>query len=116
VLPDRFGRQEASFMEHEPATARTQHSARPPRQRPGVGERRQFQRLQAFEDAIAYRRARVTAPCRGCAVAEPGQKCDDHARDLELIDEYVHEIERQVRILDARTADVQDRPTLASFA
>jgi hypothetical protein len=54
----------------------------------GVMERARFQRLQALEDAIAYRRARVTAPCRYCALAAPGRKCDDHARDLELIAEY----------------------------
>lgn len=54
----------------------------------GVTERGRFQRLQALEDAIAYRRARVTAPCPDCALAAPGRKCDDHARDLELIAEY----------------------------
>jgi hypothetical protein len=46
----------------------------------------QCQRLQALEDAIAYRRARVTAPCPVCAAS--GQKCDDHACDLNLIAEY----------------------------
>ena len=54
----------------------------------GVTERGRFQRLQALEDAIAYRRARATAPCPHCALATPGRKCDDHARDLELIAEY----------------------------
>ena len=54
----------------------------------GVTERGRFQRLQALEDAIAYRRARVTAACPYCALATPGRKCDDHARDLELIAEY----------------------------
>jgi hypothetical protein len=47
-----------------------------------------FQHLQALEDAIAYRRARVTVPCPDCGAAPLGQKCDDHARDLELIAEY----------------------------
>jgi hypothetical protein len=45
-----------------------------------------FQHLQALEDAIAYRRARVTAPCPDCTAS--GQKCDDHACDLSLIAEY----------------------------
>jgi hypothetical protein len=103
-------------MDHEPATTRTQHRARAPRRRPGVRERRQFQRLQAFEDAIAYRQARAMAPCRDCRAAGPSQKCDDHARDLELIDEYVHEIERSVRALGARTAGTPARPALASSA
>jgi hypothetical protein len=101
-------------MDHEAGTTKTQRSGRAPRQRPVVRERRLFQRLQAFEDAIAYRRARVKAPCRDCAAAGPGQKCDDHVRDLELIVEYVHEIERSARALDAHAAGVPIRPTLAS--
>jgi hypothetical protein len=44
------------------------------------------QQLQALEDAIAYRRARVTAPCPDCAA--DGQICDDHACDLDLIAAY----------------------------
>jgi hypothetical protein len=54
----------------------------------GIGtlERRLFQRLQALEDAIAYRQARAAAPCPVCAAA-PGQ-CDDHGRDLALIGAY----------------------------
>jgi hypothetical protein len=44
------------------------------------------QPLQALEDAIAYRRARVTAPCPDCAAR--GQMCDDHACDLDLIAAY----------------------------
>src|SRR5258708_7197243 len=49
-------------------------------------ERSQFQRLQALEDAIAYRRARVTAPCPDCTAS--GRTCDDHACDLQLIAAY----------------------------
>jgi hypothetical protein len=54
----------------------------------GIGtlERRLFQRLQALEDAIAYRQARAAAPCPVCEAA-PGQ-CDDHGRDLDLIGAY----------------------------
>ena len=44
------------------------------------------QRLQALEDAIAYRRARVSAPCPDCAASGP--MCDDHACDLNLIAAY----------------------------
>jgi hypothetical protein len=54
----------------------------------GLMERGRFQRLQALEDAIAYRQARVTAPCPHCGPAPLGRRCDDHARDLELIAEY----------------------------
>jgi hypothetical protein len=49
-------------------------------------ERRWFQHLQALEDAIAYRRARVTAPCPDCTAI--GHRCDDHACDLDLIADY----------------------------
>ena len=49
-------------------------------------ERGWFQHLQALEDAIAYRRARVTAPCPDCT--DSGHKCDDHACDLDLIADY----------------------------
>ena len=42
--------------------------------------------LAIIVDAIAYRRARVTAPCPDCTAS--GQKCDDHACDLDLIAAY----------------------------
>jgi hypothetical protein len=44
------------------------------------------QQLQALEDAIAYRRARVTAPCPDCTA--DGHMCDDHACDLDLLAAY----------------------------
>ncbi|HEY4851927.1 MAG TPA: hypothetical protein VII22_14110, partial [Streptosporangiaceae bacterium] len=49
-------------------------------------ERGWFQHLQALEDAIAYRRARVNGPCSDCTAS--GRKCDDHACDLNLIAAY----------------------------
>jgi hypothetical protein len=48
--------------------------------------RAECQHLQALEDAIKYRRARVTAPCPDCAASS--HKCDDHACDLNLIADY----------------------------
>jgi hypothetical protein len=48
--------------------------------------RAQCQQLQALEDAIAYRRARVTAPCPDCTASD--HMCDDHACDLNLIAAY----------------------------
>ena len=56
----------------------------------GVGliERHWFQRLQAFEDAVAYRQARADAPCPDCGPAASGRRCDDHGRDLDLIGGY----------------------------
>ncbi|GEM_PF-1012214 len=46
-----------------------------------------FQRLQALEDAIKFRRARAAEPCPDCDATADG-RCDDHARDLDLIGEY----------------------------
>jgi hypothetical protein len=58
----------------------------------------------------------VAAPCTDCTAAEPGENCDDHARDLELIDEYVDEIERSVTALDAQAAETPLPPRLVSSA
>ena len=52
---------------------------------PGPGS--QTQHLQALEDALKFRRARVAAPCADCTIAIGG-KCDDHGRDTGLITEY----------------------------
>jgi hypothetical protein len=49
-----------------------------------AAERARFQQLQAFEDAIAYRRARLAEPCQDCGPA----RCDDHATDASLITAY----------------------------
>jgi hypothetical protein len=57
----------------------------------GAIERRLFQRMQALEDAVAYRHARAAAPCPDCEAA-PGPRCDDHSRDLDLIGEYLRTI------------------------
>ena len=82
----------------------------------GVTERGRFQRLQALEYAIAYRRARVTALCAYCALAAPGGKCDDHARDLELIAEYQASARDLCRIrqrLPCSVSHDQDRANIA---
>jgi hypothetical protein len=47
-------------------------------------ERARFQRLQAYEDAIAYRTARLNAPCSRCG----DTRCDEHAIDADLITAY----------------------------
>jgi hypothetical protein len=54
--------------------------------RPAV-VRERLQRLQSLDDAIAYRRARISDPCPDCGPAD-GDKCDDHACDLLLIANY----------------------------
>ena len=52
-----------------------------------------YQRLQAFEDAIRYRRARAAEPCPACGTAAGG-RCEDHARDLDLITGYQQAVAR----------------------
>jgi hypothetical protein len=47
-----------------------------------------IQQLQALDDAIAWRRARITAPCPDCEPGPDGCRCDDHACDLDLIAAY----------------------------
>jgi len=53
-----------------------------------IAQRASFGYLQALEDAIAYRQARVAASCPDCGAVAIGQECDDHACDLELIAAY----------------------------
>lgn len=55
-------------------------------QRPGLStaERNRLNQAQAYEDAIAYRRARLAAPCPHCGP----HRCDDHATDVDLIASY----------------------------
>jgi len=48
---------------------------------------RSVQHLQALEDALKYRRARITEPCAHCDAA-PAGRCEDHGRDVDLIGVY----------------------------
>jgi hypothetical protein len=66
----------------------------------GHPERRWFQHLQALEDAIAYRQARVTAPCPDCTAS--GHRCDDHACDLNLIAAYQQTAMSAIRDVPSR--------------
>jgi hypothetical protein len=56
--------------------------------RAGVPHRDQFQQLQALDDAIAWRQARIDAPCPDCEPGPDGPRCDDHACDVDLIAAY----------------------------
>jgi len=44
--------------------------------------------LQALDDAIAWRRARIAAPCPDCEPGRDSRRCDDHACDVDLIVAY----------------------------
>jgi hypothetical protein len=61
-------------------------------------ERACFLRLQALEDAIAYRLARLAAPCPGCGP----QHCDDHAVDVTLIAAYREATHQTALVLHAQ--------------
>ena len=69
---------------------------------PDVGAREPgpFNRLQALDDAIAFRAARAAMPCPDCA-ALPAGRCDDHGTDLFLIGQY----------RNAQLAAVRDLPS-----
>jgi hypothetical protein len=78
----------------------------------GTLERRLFQRLQALEDAIAYRKERAAAPCPVCE-AGPGQ-CDDHGRDLDLIAAYQrthHQTSARLRAIRRTGPALAGRPS-----
>jgi hypothetical protein len=79
-----------TITDHPQITANDTNATSVPSQRHdshlGAVQRGWFQHLQALEDAIAYRQARVSAPCPDCTAG--GQTCDDHACDLNLIAAY----------------------------
>jgi len=41
--------------------------------------------LQSLDDAIAFRLNRLESPCDDCTLSE---RCDDHAGDARLVDQY----------------------------
>jgi hypothetical protein len=49
-----------------------------------AADRDRLNQAQAYEDAIAYRRARLAGACPGCGTG----RCDDHATDADLIASY----------------------------
>jgi hypothetical protein len=65
---------------------------------PTPAERACFLRLQALEDAISYRLARLATPCPGCGP----QRCDDHAVDIRLIADYRDTARQLSRALHTR--------------
>ena len=59
--------------------------AGPPQSPDGPGVPAGIAAMQALDDAIAFRRARLDAPCPDCAPARP---CPDHSCDARLISSY----------------------------
>ncbi len=48
-----------------------------------------YRELQALEDAVNFRLARLMAPCPRCEPAAAGGRCDEHACDVALIAGYL---------------------------
>jgi len=55
---------------------------------PAIGEPRLMRLMQALDDALIFRRARSMSLCMDCAESPGGERCDDHACDLNLIAGY----------------------------
>ena len=58
-----------------------------------VRERQRYRELQALEDAVNYRLARLAVPCPRCEPGAVGGWCDEHACDVALIAGYLHAAE-----------------------
>jgi len=54
-----------------------------------VPERHRFRELQALEDAVNFRLARLMAPCPRCEPVAGGVRCEEHACDVALIAGYL---------------------------
>jgi hypothetical protein len=53
-------------------------------------ERAHFQLVHAFDDAVLLRKFMLLMPCADCT---PDEKCNDHARDEDLIAGYRQQAE-----------------------
>ena len=70
-----------------------------------VPERHRFRELQALEDAVSYRLARLMAPCARCASSTAQGRCDEHACDAALIAGYLEAAQATMGALSRATAD-----------
>ena len=66
-----------------------------------------FRELQALEDAVNYRLARLAVPCVRCKPAAAGGRCDDHACDVTLIAGYLQAAEYAMTALGELTQDMR---------
>ena len=66
-----------------------------------------FRQLQALEDAVNYRLARLAVPCKHCGPAETGDWCDEHACDVALIAGYLQAAEVTMTQLAQLTQDMR---------
>lgn len=66
-----------------------------------------FRQLQALEDAVNYRLARLAVPCVRCKPAAAGGRCDEHACDVALIAGYLQAAEDTMTVLAELTQDMR---------
>ena len=66
-----------------------------------------FRELQALEDAINYRMARLAVPCARCQLAEAGGRCDEHACDVALIAGYLQAAQATMAALARLAQDMR---------
>ncbi len=87
-------------------------TADPPGEAKIAVDRAAFQHLQALEDAIDYRTARLAARCADCQDDTADGRCDDHAVDLVLIEAY----QRAAEELDETMTAERQRERAAAAA
>ena len=73
-----------------------------------VRERQRFRELQALEDAVNYRLARLAVPCPHCEPGAVGGWCDEHACDVALIAGYLESARVMTAVLSRAAGDMRD--------
>jgi hypothetical protein len=66
-------------------------------------ERHRYRELQALEDAVNFRLARLMAPCSRCEPVAVGARCDEHACDVALIAGYLEAAHATMAVLSRLT-------------
>jgi hypothetical protein len=66
-----------------------------------------FRELQALEDVVNYRLARLAVPCMRCKSTTAGGRCDEHACDVTLIAGYLQAAEDTMTALTELTQDMR---------
>jgi hypothetical protein len=70
-----------------------------------VPERHRYRELQALEDAVNFRLARLMAPCLRCEPGAGGDRCDEHACDVALIAGYLEAAHATMGVLARLSGD-----------
>lgn len=68
-----------------------------------VPEQHRYRELQALEDAVNFRLARLMAPCARCELHADGARCDEHACDVALIAGYLEAAHATMNVLSQAT-------------